>query len=240
MPGMYLRGALIEFKPAFLVPIPNVIVFQYNPESLSSSWSSASVQRTPAGQAESNSMALGSDPSQDFSFTISMDANDTVADNDNASGDLAKVYGILPRLAALETLLFSADPSAAGPSLASASACGSGSTLPGTAAAITGVPRQVPTSNVPAVLFSWGAGRIMPVRVSSLKVTEKLYDQYLIPTHAEAEIGLRVLTDSDIGFLDDGFVKSMLQTAYGAMQVLRQTLAIENSADPLISLIPPF
>jgi len=30
-----IKGALVQFSAPMLVPIPNVIVFQYNPESLS-------------------------------------------------------------------------------------------------------------------------------------------------------------------------------------------------------------
>lgn len=242
MPGRYLRGALIQFEPAFLVPVPNVIVFQYNPETMSSSWSTPGVPYSAAGRAEGNVLGMGGDPSQEFSFTISMDSADIVADQNNAASDLASVYGIYPRLAALETLMFSTDASAQGQNLASgagSASCAAASALPG-GAAVGGVQRHVPSATVPAVLFVWGVGRILPVRVTSLRVTEKLYDQYLVPTHADAEIGLRVLTSSDIGTLDDGLVKSILQTAYTSMKVLRQTLAIENAADPLISMIPPF
>ena len=34
-----LKGALISFTPTFLIPLPNVTVFQYNPESLTHTWS---------------------------------------------------------------------------------------------------------------------------------------------------------------------------------------------------------
>jgi hypothetical protein len=242
MPGRYIRGALIEFKPALLIPVPNVIVFQYNPEAMTSSWSASGIEHSAAGQAEGNALALGSDPVQEFSFTISMDAGDTVADENNAASDLASVYGIYPRLAALEALMFASGPAATGLAPAGTSGCDAASALPGTQVAgslLGGVKRQVPAATVPAVLFVWGLGRILPVRVTSLRVTEKLYDKFLIPTHADAELGLRVLTDSDIRSLDRGLIQGILKTAYYTMQVQRQTLSIENSLDPLIGLIPP-
>jgi len=37
----------------------------------------------------------------------------------------------------------------------------------------------------PTVLFVWGPGRILPVRVTGLSITEKLYDEFLNPTHAD-------------------------------------------------------
>ena len=35
--AFYLRGALVEFLPTGLIAIPNVIVFQYNPETMTHS-----------------------------------------------------------------------------------------------------------------------------------------------------------------------------------------------------------
>jgi len=105
-----------------------------------------------------------------------------------------------------------------------------------------GVDRSVPVSVVPTVLFVWGPGRILPVRVTSFRVTEKLYDPtLLVPTHADADIGLKVLTQNEIDALDDGLVKDLVQTAYTAMSVLRQGLAlanIVNSADALAGMLP--
>ena len=36
--AFYLRGALVEFMPTGLIPIPNIIVFQYNPETMTHTW----------------------------------------------------------------------------------------------------------------------------------------------------------------------------------------------------------
>ena len=48
------------------------------------------------------------------------------------------------------------------------------------------------------MLFVWGLQRIVPVRVTDLTITEKLYDTALNPIHADAQIGLRVLTPDEI------------------------------------------
>ena len=48
------------------------------------------------------------------------------------------------------------------------------------------------------MLFVWGPGRIVPVRVTALTITEKLYDGLLNPTRAEVQITLRVLTDDEL------------------------------------------
>jgi len=240
MPGKYFRGAFIEFTSSFLVPIPNIILFQYNPESLTHTWSPAAAA-APSGQAQgpgaSNPLAVTGNPGEEFSFTLSLDSSDLIADGALPVQALAELSGIYPTLAALELLLFPST-STGGSALALATSIG-GSALGG---ASSGVSRQVPVSVVPTVLFVWGPGRILPVRVTTLRVTEKLYDPtLLVPTHAEAEIGLKVLTQSEIDALDDGLVKDLVQTAYQAMGVLRQGLAlanIVNSAEALAGMLP--
>jgi hypothetical protein len=251
MPGKYFRGAFVEFTSAFLVPIPNVIVFQFNPETLTHTWTPAAPVSSPAasaqGQAEGNPLAISGDPGEEFSFTLSMDSSDTIADGSPPAAALAQLSGIYPRLASLELLLF---PSTGGGGNALTSAAGSisvgaggvsvGGALGG--AASGSPPRSVPPSVVPTVLFVWGPGRVLPVRVTSLRITEKLYDgTLLVPTHAEADIGLRVLTQREINAMDSGLVKSIVQTAYDYMGKLRQGLAVANlvnSADSIIGMLP--
>ena len=50
MSGFVLKGALVEFMPTFLpVPVPNVIVFQYNPETMTHTWTQPRAGRHRAG-----------------------------------------------------------------------------------------------------------------------------------------------------------------------------------------------
>jgi hypothetical protein len=237
MPGQYFRGAFIEFTSAFLVPIPNIILFQYNPETLTHTWSPAAPTGQAAGPGAGNPLAVTGNPGEEFSFSLSLDSQDIVADGSPPAAALAELSGIYPTLAALEMLLFPSS-STGGSALALASSVG-GSLLGGSS---SGVSRSVPVSVVPTVLFVWGPGRILPVRVTSLRVTEKLYDPtLLVPTHADAEIGLKVLTQNEIDALDDGLIKDLVQTAYGAMSTLRGVLAlanIVNSADALAGMLP--
>jgi hypothetical protein len=241
MPGQYFRGAFIEFTSAFLVPIPNIILFQYNPETLTHTWSPATAAAPgggAAGPGAGNPLAVTGNPGEEFSFSLALDSQDIIADGSPPAAALAGISGIYPTLAALEMLLFPST-STGGSALALASSVG-GSLLGGGSS--SGVSRSVPVSVVPTVLFVWGPGRILPVRVTSLRVTEKLYDPtLLVPTHADAEIGLKVLTQNEIDALDDGLVKDLVQTAYSAMSTLRGVLAlanIVNSADALAGMLP--
>ena len=237
MSGFVMKGALVEFMPTFLpIPVPNVIVFQYNPETMTHTWTQPQSAGS-AGTETSNPLAVKGMPGESFSFTIAMDANDEIADGSAPTAALAQASGIYSRLAALEMLLY---PS------------GAPSTLLGTVsasitAALTGVAsdpvRKVPQSVMPVTLFIWGPGRIVPVRVTGLTITEKLYDSALNPTHAEAQLALRVLTPAELvaASADDDVLASLATIAYTYTLTLRQALAVANlanAAESIIGMIP--
>ena len=110
-----LKGALVSFTPTFLpIPVPDVTVFQYNPESLTHTWSQpapsadggGSCGRT--GTTTGHPMAVPGYPGEQFDLTVMLDANDDIADG-GPSGALADVSGVYTRLAAMEMLLYPAD-----------------------------------------------------------------------------------------------------------------------------------
>ena len=106
MAGQYLRGALIEFTESFPIPVPNVILFQYNPETMTHTWTPAKTGGVSApGQSPSNPLAISGPPEESFSFNLAMDAGDTIADGSAVTAGLATVSGVYPRIAALETKL---------------------------------------------------------------------------------------------------------------------------------------
>ena len=82
----------------------------------------------------------------------------------------------------------------------------------------------------PVVLFVWGGGRILPVRVTALTITERLYDTNLNPTHADAEIELQVLTPSQLDHLPDD-VKTLARGAYTYTHGQRRRLAVADLGD---------
>lgn len=238
MSGFVLKGALVEFMPTFLpVPVPNVIVFQYNPETMTHAWTQP-MPATKAGTEASNPLAVRGTPGETFSFTIAMDARDEIADGSAPAAALAAASGIYSRLAALEMLLY---PAATGNSgligtvTAAVTAALSG--------AVTGPVRTIPQSVLPVTLFIWGAGRIVPVRVTDLTVTEQLFDASLNPVHAEAQVALRVLTPAELAAAsaDDDVLGSLATVAYNYTLSLRQALAVANLAnagESVIGMIP--
>jgi len=234
MAGQYLRGALIESTESFPIPVPNVILFQYNPETMTHTWTPAKTGGVSApGESPSNPLAITGPPEESFSFNLAMDADDTIADGSPVTAGLATVSGVYPRIAALEMLLFPTAPPVGGLIGSVSSALGlSGSAPPAT---------SVPASQLPTVLFIWGPGRIAPVRVTALTITEKIYDgTLLIPTHAEAEISLKVLTPPELQYVD-GPLGTLANAAASYTAGVREALAIANlanSAESIIGMLP--
>jgi hypothetical protein len=230
MAGQYLRGALIEFTESFPIPVPNVILFQYNPETMTHTWTPAKTGGANApGQSPSNPLAITGPPEESFSFNLVMDSNDTIADGSAITAGLATISGVYSRLAAMEMLLFPTAAPGAGLIGSVSSALGlSGGPPPAT---------SVPASQLPTVLFVWGPGRIAAVRVTTLTITEKLYDgTLLIPVHAEAQIALKVLTAPELQYVD-GVLGTLAQGCATYMTGLREALAIANLANSVESII---
>ncbi len=229
MPGKFLKGALIEFTTSFLVPVPNVIIFQFNPETLTHTWTPAAPLPPPGG-GEPNPLAVKGLPGETFSFTLAMDALDTIEASNQIAQGLAASSGIYSRLAALEMLLYpTRDPQVPTVLTAATSVQAGAFSLKGQ---FDGqFVRRVPLRTVPMVLFVWGPGRILPVKVTSLTITEKLYDPLLLfPTHAEAQIGLSVLTKEELEQVH-GPLGVLAKGAYSYTLDLRIGLALANLAN---------
>jgi hypothetical protein len=237
MSGFVLKGALVEFMPTFLpIPLPNVIVFQYNPETMTHTWSQPESDRSD-GTESNNPLAVKGMPGETFSFTLAMDANDEIADGSAPTAAIAEVSGIYSRLAALEMLLY---PTGTTNGLVGAV---SAAIVSGLAGDDSGPTRTVPQAVMPVTLFIWGPGRIVPVRVTDLTITEKLYDTALNPTHAEAQLSLRVLTPAELvaASADDDVLAKLATIAYTYTLTLRQALALANlanAAESIIGMLP--
>ena len=235
MPAKFIKGALISFMPTFIGSLPNVIVFQYNPETITHTWSAAA-GAPPEPKGGADPMAARGVPGEQFSFSLAVDASDMIADsgaNPVAAG-LATVSGVYTRLAALEMLQYPSG-SFGGGLLGTVSAAISTSGI-SLAASASVAKTTIPRSEVPTVLFVWGPQRIVPVRVTSLTIAEKLYDPLLSPTHADVQITLRVLTPEELAGAQ-GELKTVAKVAYNYSQGLRQLQAVANLGDAAASII---
>jgi hypothetical protein len=239
-----LKGALIQYLPSGAIGVPaqpNVIPFQINPETITHSWTEATAPPSAgaAGQTKADPLAAAGVPGESFAFTLYLDANEEIANADRnpVAAALAGDSGVYPRLAALEMLQYPMGSAAAG-LLGQVTASISAGALGIGAAGST----NVQPSQVPVVLFVWGSQRIVPVRVTALTITERLYDAALNPIHVEAQITLRVLTPDEATAVQ-GPMKDVATNAYAYTQGRRQAQAA-NLADPAatnIGMLPtPF
>ena len=178
-----IRGALIEYKSGFLGPIPNVVIFQFNPESLTRN---IQIPPRPTGEQQRENRQSGEPPYEKISLT----AHFSAADQLNVANPVALGFGVGPQLAALEKMAFPAreDQSLVAQAVdAVASAITGGS---GSGAATQPTPRQ----SYPNVLFIWGLTKVLPVIIDSMSITEKQFDSLLNPVQAEVSLGLSVMT----------------------------------------------
>jgi hypothetical protein len=242
-----LKGALVGFMPTFLVPTPNVIVFQYNPETLTHTWRQPDA--APPTTA-TNPMAVRGMPDESFSFKILIDANEDIATGVSPRAGVAAASGVYSRLAALEMLLYPSGPGHGGlvGAISSAAAADAADRAEQAANAdpTNALAQQkaqqtssVTYATVPMVLFVWGPGRIVPVRLTDLTIDEQLYNETLSPTHAEAQLSLRVLTPAELQAVtaDNSVLGALATVAYDYTLGLRQTLAAANLANPAESII---
>ena len=71
-------------------------------------------------------------------------------------------------------------------------------------------------------LFVWGAQRVLPVRVTSLSITEEAYDTLLNPIRAKVDLSLYVLSYADLKLTHPGYSLFLVH------QIAKEVLATSN------------
>ena len=85
----------------------------------------------------------------------------------------------------------------------------------------------------------FGPENNLPVRVTTLSITESLFDERLNPTHATVELGFRVMTPKELDKVTGPF-KTIASAAYTFSQHERETMALFNLSTTAGSLgLPP-
>ncbi|HJR08382.1 MAG TPA: hypothetical protein VJ842_14065 [Pyrinomonadaceae bacterium] len=222
MGQFFLRGALIEYGSDFLGPIPNVVIFQFNPEKLTRT---IQIPQRPGGATARETTQAGEVSIE----KISLLAHFAAADNLNTNNVLARLTGVGTRLAALEKMVYPA---------------GKISGLIGKAIdaigdAVSGdepkARQPIPRVAYPRILFIWGPLRVLPVVIESMTITELQYDFLLNPIQAEVNIGLAVNPIDNCS--DDVIGKGALE--YSNLAKEAQAIAnLANTIDQIIDMIP--
>ena len=167
-----LKGALVGVDPAN--PLTSVILFQYNPKTLTRRLEPRATTEKRADKTEV--YRLSGPPKETITITIEIDAADQLERGDPQ----ATASGVYPALSALETLVYPK----------------SQTTIENAALAQAGTIEIIPPE-APMTLFVWGQKRVLPVRLTSFSITEQAYDQQLNPIRAEVELSLQVLSTAD-------------------------------------------
>jgi hypothetical protein len=177
-------------------PTGSVIVFQYNPETMS-----RQLQVQGGGEADnvrSDSMRPQAPPAETITLQVELDATDQLERGDAT----ATALGLYPQLTALEALVYPLS-----------------SRIVANAALLAAGTMSLIAPAGPLTLFVWGPRRVLPVRVTSFGITEEAYDNNLNPIRATVALGLRVLTYNDLSATHPGYHVSL------AHQVVKETLA---------------
>lgn len=201
-----IKGALVGVD--IFNPFASVVVFQYNPSTMTRRLEA----RAAGGDGDPGEVTrLSGPPKETITLSIEIDAADQLAE----ANPIATQLGIYPSLSALEMMLY---PKSA-------------AVIANTILAAMGSIEILPTE-APFVLFTWGAKRILPVRITSFSITEEAYDPSLNPILAKVELSLTVLSYQDFGVLHPG------HSLFMAHQIAKETMAtlnVVNSAQNVVT-----
>jgi len=252
-----LKGALIYFGAPLLIPIPNIIIFQYNPESMTRTlnpWQPLTAVRPEYDKGEMTNkdaykeylskvagLAQPYDPQETFSLALELDATNALEHPE--LHPVATRSGVADRIAAIEMLMYPPGDSLLGRGItpvASATVSVSANGVTGSAS-FGGAIKSIQRKDVPVVLFFWGPGRIVPVRITSLSIEEQQYSPTLYPLRAKANIGLRVLDLDDLvtmaGNPASGAAVEIAKGCYMWTRGQKEALALANLANSVESII---
>jgi hypothetical protein len=158
--------------------VQRIIAMQYAPHRLQRT---LEVQPVADQPGRSQALRIRGPAVETFSIEAVLDASDRMERPGESAVEVRT--GIFPDLAALELLV---QPTTAQLERQNRSA-------------LAGMFEIAPVET-PLVLFVWSARRIVPVRVTSLSITEEAFDSELIPIRATVSLGLRTLSVDDLGF----------------------------------------
>lgn len=204
------KAALIAFEAPS--PLPKVIEFQFNPETISRSLKAS----TAEGGAEGDAFRLGGAPQQTIKMDCIFDATERIAVCD----PIALKFGVQPEVAALEGLI----------------APKTAVVVANTILLNAGVIEILPTSG-PFLMLAFGR-RLLPVRMSGLEISEESFDAALNPIRVKISLDFTVMTYSTLEQTHPGYTQYLThQAVTEAMSLLAASNPISaNLAQRLSAL----
>lgn len=169
---MLAKAALISFAGGLLGPVPDIIVFQYNPAELTRTLTQKRAPSCGTGEpTQAEPYRVDGPPGETITLKAEFDGDDMAMDGN----PVTPLIGVRASLSALELLLYAKDNTSVFDLLA-----GSGS-------------QGVQPDELPLVVFVWGPGRVLPVRLTALTIREQEFDRLLNPIRAEVDLTLEIL-----------------------------------------------
>ena len=216
------KAALVEYTGDLLGGFPNIVIFQFNPETLSRS---INIPPRSTGASSREENQAGEIPIEKITFTAHFSAADKLSVGDT----LVQQFGVNAQLAALEQMVH---PSGEIASLIHDTVDKVGALIGMKDKEST---QPVPRKKYPRILFIWNRTRILPVTIESMTINEQKYDQQLNPVQAEVSIGLSVMTIDPCS--DDELAKGALEYS----KLMKESQAISNlgnTSEEIINQIP--
>lgn len=198
-----IKGAIVGFD--LFNPLASVIIFQYNPDTLTRTLQAQTAGGEGADKSEA--LRLKGAPVETIKLDVEIDATDQL---EKAEGN-ATSMGIYPQLSALEMLIY---PKSA-------------LVIANTALMAVGTIEVIPPM-APFTLFIWGPKRILPVRLADFSIVEEAHDVKLNPIRAKVSLGLRVLSYNDLPLTHPGY------GLFIAHQVVKETMATIGSIGNIV------
>jgi hypothetical protein len=212
------KGALVQLVEEIVGVSPRIVPFQYNPEKLTRTltpWNPSEVSETNRGQLAPTAQPY--DPKEQITVEIELDASDQLEESD----PVAVAVGVADRIAAIEKLTM---PTA-----------GIVGDLLNAAAALGGASPPAQRQSVAIVLFVWGPGRILPVRITRYAIEEQQFLPTLYPIQARVTLELEVLTPDVFKCQDSPAVIAAI-AVYRFFRLQQEALALQHVSRNLVSL----
>ena len=175
-----LKGALVSIAPQN--PIPNAVVFQYNPEQVTRSLQPQVMGGESSERSET--IRFKGAPVQTINMEVEIDAADQLERDDPT----VLKFGIHPQLSAIELLAYPPSEQVTADSTLLQS----------------GTIEIIPNP-APRILLVWGPRRILPVLINNFSITEEAFDVNLNPIRASVTLDMRVITYSDVSVNSDSY-----------------------------------
>jgi len=218
-----IRGALVQLIPDVIAFIPNIVIFQYNPEKVTRSLT----PYNPTPTANGGRVATAPDtepfnPEEKIAFALHLNATEGLG----AYNPITMATGVASRIAALRKMV---KPTS-----------GMLSDIKGSAMALMNkTSSSLSRPSRPITFLIYGPGLIVPVRITTFSVEESLHTPLLYPHDATVTLELVVQTPEQFCCSNIQF-KDLAISAYNLTKLQEDALALANLANGVEDILSLF